>query len=333
MQNAPQRMWEKAILPATATIRDGVEAIDHGGSQIALITDTAGHLIGILTDGDVRRALLKGQKISDPISTIMRINPIIGRPGLNHAEALAEMRKYNIAHLPIVAEDGRLVGLEWLGRNLQFSDQVYAVVMAGGFGKRLAPLTDKTPKPLLTIGDMPMIERIIRSLVKAQVTRVIVSVFHMAEQVRAFCGDGSQWGAQVTYIEENEPRGTAGALSLIDERPGRCMIVINGDILTNLSFDSLLEYHHQQGNRATMCVREQRYQLQYGILKFDGPYVVEIDEKPVHSYFINAGIYVLNSDVLDLIPKSGYFDMPSLLRSLAELDTPPGRIHDTRIVA
>lgn len=323
MEPTPEWTWKSAILDKNATIRDGIKAIDTGRSQVALVVDADDRLLGIITDGDVRRALLAGRQLSEPITAIMRADPIIGRLGIAHNDAVSVMRRHNVAHLPIVDNDGRIAGLELIREVSPVNQDVCAVIMAGGFGKRLAPLTDRMPKPLLPIGEIPMIERIICSLVRAKVTRIVVSVFHMSDQVRAFCGDGSKWGAHITYIEENEPRGTAGALSLLDERPNRCLIVINCDILTNLNFESLLYFHYQQENRATMCVREQQYQLNYGIVKFDGPYVVEIDEKPVHKYFINAGIYVLNADVLDLIPKSGYFDMPNLLRMLADRDTPP----------
>lgn len=313
-----------SVASPQATIEQVTAAVDRGGRHIALILDENQVLRAIMTDGDLRRAQLAGARADMPAFRYAASRPVIAAPSQPHSDYIRLLRKNNIMQLPLVDRDGRLVDV--ILRDLQPIEQTdtWAVIMAGGFGKRLAPLTDRTPKPLLPVGGIPMIERIIRSLRDSGIRTIVISVFHMSSQVRDFCGDGSRWGVRIIYIEERTPRGTAGALALLKERPRDHLIVINGDILTNISFRGLLNFHREQEHVATMCVHEQRHRVQYGVVKFDGLYIREIQEKPIHSYFVSAGIYVFNPDVLDLIPENQYYDMPSLFRALTETDARPG---------
>lgn len=315
--------WRRALVHPDACLGEAAAAADRGRQHIAFIVDGEERLLGILTDGDLRRAQLGGVPADQNALAHANRQPVVDIPGRTPVDYARILREHNITHLPLT-ESGRLVGA--IVRHVPAIDGAgtWAMVMAGGFGKRLAPLTDTTPKPLLPVGGIPMLERIIRSLAHAGLRTIVLSVFHMADHIRAFCGDGSRWGVRIIYVQEEAPRGTAGALALLDERPAERLLVLNGDILTNLPFATLINYHVQQGHVATMCVCEQSYQLQYGVVRFDGPYVVDIDEKPIHSCFVNAGVYVLDTSVLDLIPNNQYFDMPSLFRKLVESDMRPG---------
>lgn len=310
--------WRRTVVSLTASLGDAARSMDTHGMQVATVLDASGRLAGILTDGDLRRALLNGGSLETPVSLVANLAPKKMQGPISRTEALSIMNRLDIAHLPIVDERGCLIGLEFLRDASIAPDRVCAVIMAGGFGKRLAPLTDEVPKPLLPVEGQPMIEYLIKSLVDNGITRIVVSVFYHAAKIKAFCGDGSRWGADISYIQETEPRGTGGALSLLESRPQDQLLVVNSDILTSLDFSALLHFHREQGNMATMCVREQEFQIRYGVVTFEGPYVTDIVEKPVQSYFINAGIYVLDPSALDLVPPSGHFDMPSLLKRITQ---------------
>jgi dTDP-glucose pyrophosphorylase len=310
-------LWKGATVQDDASLRDAVMAMDACGLRIVLVVDAEMRLIGLLTDGDVRRALLRGAELDTPVQKAMNRGPRTAPAPVSRSSAVAIMRAANIAHLPVVDGFGRLIGLEMLFSEEQEIDSDYcAVIMAGGAGKRLSPLTDRVPKPLLKVGDRPILQRIIESLVEHGFKRLFVAVNYKAGMIKEFCGDGARWGVDIAYLEEQEPRGTAGALALLPEKLGCRCVVVNGDILTGIDYRALIEFHEQQNNPATICVREQRTQFQYGVIQFDGPFVSDIIEKPYHSCFINAGIYVLDERGLALVPKHGYFDMPSLFKRI-----------------
>lgn len=311
--------WRQAVVPPESSLRDTIQAMDASGLQAAIVLDSADRLLGVVTDGDVRRTLLAGKGLDVAVTEVMNANPKSARAPISRAEAVNQMRMLDIAHLPIVDANGRMVDLHILRDFDEDGSDTWVVIKAGGFGKRLAPLTDKIPKPLLPVDGKPLLERIIESLVSQGLTRIFLSVNYRAEMIRAHCGDGSKWNAQISYLEEDGvPRGTAGALALLPGRPRRQLLVMNGDILTDLDYRALMNFHQKQRTVATMCVREHKTQIQYGVVQFDGPYVSSLVEKPYHSCFINAGIYVFDPNALDHVPANGYFDMPTLLNRLVE---------------
>ena len=318
------RVWKSSTVQINASVRDAIRTMDECGLQIVLVVGPELQLAGLVTDGDIRRAILGGIDLSAPVQEIMNRYPKTGTATTSRVAAMAIMRAADVAHLPLVDNDGQLVGVEMLNSGEPEADVDYcAVIMAGGFGKRLSPLTDLVPKPLLKIGDRSILERIICSLADQGFKRLFISVNYKAEMIRDFCGDGSRWGVSIAYLEEREPRGTAGALALLPKDCRRC-VVTNGDILTDLNFRALIDFHEQQNNAATMCVREQRTQIQYGVVQFDGPFVSDIVEKPYHSCFINAGIYVFDERGLALVPDTGHFDMPTLFKQLVSEGQRPG---------
>lgn len=219
----------------------------------------------------------------------------------------------NIYEIPIVDDDNNLVGFETLTHLLKPREQLNKVVlMVGGLGTRLKPLTNDTPKPMLKVGDKPILETIIENFKKYGYTTIILSVSYKSEIIEKYFGDGSKFGVHIKYAHETKRMGTAGALSLLSDQLNEAFFVMNGDLLTNINFEHMMEYHLQHSSIATMGVREYDFQVPYGVVNTDGIYIKSIEEKPVHNFFVNGGIYILNPDVLELIPKNEFFDMPTL---------------------
>lgn len=311
-------MWRKCLIRETATVRDAVAAIDSGNRQIALVIDGNGRLLGTVTDGDVRRAILRGLELERPVTEIMHRNPTVTRAGDSREVIMALIREKHLLQIPLVDHEDRVVGLETIDRLIQRDNDVdnWAVLMAGGLGTRLSPLTADTPKPMLKVGDKPLLETIVESLVKQGFRRIYIAVNYKAEVVRSRFGDGTRWNADIRYLDETIRLGTAGSLSLLPEKPPAPIVVMNGDLLTNLSFRHLLAYHAEQGCKATVCVREHATRVPYGIVEVRDHRVAAIEEKPVQRHFINAGIYVLDPDVPELVPHGTRYDMTTLIEQL-----------------
>ena len=228
------------------------------------------------------------------------------------------MKKKDILHVPLVDGHGYLVGLETLQHLTELPTHENCVfLMAGGFGKRLRPLTLDVPKPLLKVGTKPILETILEQFVEAGFYNFYISTHYKAEMVSNHFGDGEKWGVSIQYVYEEKPLGTAGALGLLPEDvPDLPVIVMNGDLLTKINLDHLLQFHKEQGGLATMCVREYDFQVPYGVIQSDGKSVTAIEEKPIHSFFVNAGIYLLEPDCIGLIPDNKFYDMPRLFDEL-----------------
>jgi dTDP-glucose pyrophosphorylase len=302
---------------AEASIRDAIAAIDIGGRQIAVVLDASGKLLATVTDGDIRRGLLRGVGLDDPLRTVMQTAPRTVRDTDGREAAIALMRREKLHHIPVIDAEGRLVELLWidtLSEVVRHDTQV--VLMAGGLGMRLRPLTETIPKPMLPIGGRPILDHILTAFLEQGFSRFTISLNYLGDVVRAHFGDGSAIGAQIEYVEEPEKLGTAGALSLLPERPDAPFIVMNGDLLTSMRFDALMRFHRETGAKATMCAREYSVQVPYGVIRVDGARLVEIEEKPVHSHFVNAGVYVLAPDTLDLVRRGEPLDMPELFERL-----------------
>jgi NDP-sugar pyrophosphorylase family protein len=236
---------------------------------------------------------------------------------------LALMRRKVIHHLPLIDEDHRLVGLATLDDLVGAVERPnWVVLMAGGLGTRLHPLTKECPKPLLKVGEKPILEIILESFAEQGFKQIFLSVNYKAEMIQDYFGEGDRWGVQINYIHEKERLGTAGALSLLPGQPTTPMIVMNGDILTRTSFDSLLKFHEAQNAVATMAVREYDFQVPYGVVRVDGTKIEAIEEKPVQHFFVNAGIYTLSPKALAYIPKNTFFDMPTLFEHLIAANQP-----------
>jgi dTDP-glucose pyrophosphorylase len=309
--------WKKTLVPSAGTVRDAIAAIDGTPFKIALIVGTAGALEGTVTDGDVRRAILKGAQLGDPVGRVMNTRPksVAARDG--RTAARSAMRRANVRQMPLVDAGGRVVGLELFDVADEAADtENWVVLMAGGTGSRLQPLTNDVPKPLLNVGGRPLIETIVENFVRQGFARIFLAVRYKSEMFEAHFGDGGRWGARIEYLREDETRGTAGALSRLPERPTGPLIVMNGDLLTSVDFRHLLDFHREHAAEATMCVREYSFVVPYGVVELDAHRIGAVSEKPVQRFFINAGIYALEPSVLDRVPPEARFDMTTLFESL-----------------
>lgn len=311
------RNFQKTLIRPQAPIIAAVELIDHSAMQIALVVDEDKKLLGTITDGDLRRAFLNGKTLDAPLTEVMNPNPIVVHQGLGSRAILSIMEANSIHQLPVVDEEGHVIGLEIIDELLPpKSSENLVVLMAGGLGSRLHPLTENTPKPLLEVSGRPIIETIIERFVAQGFQKFAVSVQYKADLFREKLGNGERWGIEIDYLVEDQKLGTAGSLSLIPEKPKSPIIVMNADLLTSLNFRSLLEFHVENKASATMCLHEYTIEIPYGVAETDGQRLVSVVEKPEHKYLVNAGIYILNPDCLDYIPQEQKFDMTHLFDAI-----------------
>lgn len=312
--------WKRVLVTSEKSIREATLVLDGSSMQIALVVDADGRLMGTITDGDIRRAILRGLSLDDSAQKIMNPAPTVARIDDSRDSMLALMQRKQLHHIPVVDQDRIVVGLETVD-DLMLSRQRTnrVVLMAGGLGSRLRPLTDDCPKPMLKVGTKPLLETILENFIEHGFRHFHISVNFMAEVVREHFGDGSRWGVDISYLEETQQLGTAGALGLMPQRPQEPFLVMNGDVLTKVNFSQLLDFHSSHRAQGTMCVREYGFQVPYGVVNITGHRLDGIIEKPVQRYFVNAGIYVLEPEALDFIPANSRFDMPSLFERLVEL--------------
>jgi dTDP-glucose pyrophosphorylase len=317
--------FQDALVGPNSTISDVIKCIEGSAAKVALVVDAELHLLGTVTDGDVRRGLLRGLTMSDAADSIMNSKPRVAHIDDDPAGIIDMMRRNICRQVPIVDADGKLVGLRTLDEALSTPRRPnWVFLMAGGRGQRLRPLTDDCPKPMLPVGGKPMLQIIIESLLRQGFHNFVISLNYKREMIRDYFGDGSRWGAKIEYVEEDAstPLGTAGALSLLPRVPEHPMIVMNGDILTKVAFGALLDFHVEHRSIGTMCVRDYVLQIPYGVVEVDDHRLSEIVEKPTHRFLVNAGVYVLDPAALDHLPKGVAFDMPLLFTEMANRNLP-----------
>lgn len=306
------------IVPPTAKLHDAMLAMTQARLGIILIVDARRRLLGVLTDIDIRRALLKSQRMDVPVSKVMTSRPVTVTADMSQADIAEVFSRTPHAYIPVVGEGGRLVGLVTLTdyATIPKRHPNWIVVMAGGMGKRLLPLTESVPKPMVRVGDKPILELLLEQLIASGFGRFILTVNHMADQIKDYCGDGSRWGAQIEYIQEKGPLGTAGALSLIKRDLGGTFLVVNGDILTKVNFGALLHFHKTEKALATLCIKQHEVQIPYGVIELKNHKLEKIVEKPTQRFFVNAGIYALEPEALSLLPKGKARNMPDFLEDI-----------------
>lgn len=311
--------WRSVIVGPSTPLRDALVRIDAAGIQLAVVADDEGRLQGLLSDGDVRRALLRGVDLSSPTADVMNSNPVVAEPSWSPQRILAEMRLKGVHHIPVVDANRVIIGLAMLDELAGIIRHPnWVVLMAGGLGSRLWPLTENCPKPMLHIGGKPILENILESFVEQGFCKFFISVNYMAESIIDYFGDGSRWGVSINYLHEKKRLGTAGSLSLLPSRPQHPFFVMNGDLLTRLRFDSMLRFHVEHGASATMAVREYDFQVPYGVVRMDGDRIESLDEKPVHKFFVNAGIYILSPEAMSCIQIDQHLDMPNLFDQITK---------------
>lgn len=308
--------WKKALLPKTATLRECLETIDAAALNIALVVDEHNKLLGTVTDGDIRRGLIRRLTLNSMASECMFQQPTVGHQDDSNYQLINKIRKSCVRSIPIVSQEGVVIGLksiEELTHTQSLDNPV--LLMAGGKGTRLHPLTSDCPKPLLRVGSKPILETIIENFVEFGFWDFYISVHHMPEQIEDYFGNGDKWGISIRYLREEEPLGTAGALGLLPEDVSTLpMIIMNGDLLTKVNYKQLVQYHHDNAASATVCVKEYVHEIPYGVIQHEDGMVIAIEEKPIQQYFVNAGIYVLNYDVTKRI-MGQYVDMPDIIES------------------
>ncbi|OZI12714.1 alcohol dehydrogenase [Bacillaceae bacterium SAS-127] len=311
--------WEQVIISPDTTILDTMKVIDQSTLQFAVVTDFNSRLLGTITDGDIRRGILNGLPLTTPIKAVMNSQPIYAYLNEYNIYKQELLTIKGVQQLPIVNEQKRIQRILFANekQEVQLKDNV-VILMAGGLGTRLRPLTNHMPKPMLTVGDKPILETIIQGFKQYGFTNFILSVNYKKEMIKNYFQDGGHLGVSISYIDESERLGTAGALSLLQERPDKPFFVMNGDLLTKINYEQLLSFHTETYSVATMCVREYEYQIPYGVIQTENHRLLSIEEKPVHRSFVNAGIYVLNPEVLNYVPHRTFFDMPELFKIAME---------------
>ena len=319
MTQKPLPPWTETLVTPIAPIREALTVMGKGRRQIALVVDDEGRLLGTVTDGDVRRSILNGVAPENPVSEIMHPNPSTIAPGVARADQVQLMRDRNIHHLPVLDPGGQIVGLvsmdELLAPAICERPNI-AVLLVGGLGSRLRPLTNDKPKPLIPVGGRPVLETIVRQLRDHNIRHMYFAVNHMADAIKAHFAAGEALGVRIDYLEEDTRLGTAGPLGLLPRVPDEPFIVMNGDILTNVDFTGLFSYHTEKQAAATVATRTYEIEIPFGVIENDGHRITEIAEKPVRRHQVNAGIYVFEPDVLSRIESGTPLDMPDLLTSL-----------------
>ena len=313
---------EQVCVSPQATLREVIACIDRNWMYIALVVDRERRLITTITQGDIRRAIDAGHNKDEPVSDWRLYKgadykrPITATMGTNRATLLRLMQEQYVRQLPLLDRQGRVVDLV-LMRDFGDVDilPVTAVIMAGGFGTRLRPLTEHAPKPMLPIGNRPILEWIIEGLRYAGIRKMIVTTYYMAEIIREHLKDGSEFGVDIEYIHEEKLSGTAGALALVEDW-SQHLLVINGDILTRVDFRSMFDYHCEHRADLSMALREYHFQIPYGVVEMDEHRVAVIKEKPTQTFFVNAGIYILSPSVHAYVTPGEFLDMPELIKRL-----------------
>jgi dTDP-glucose pyrophosphorylase len=306
-------------MPRSATIKQAIETIERADAKIGLVIDADERLIGTVTDGDVRRGLLRGVELGASVTEIMNRHPRVAHVNDDPAEILNMMRRNICRQVPLVDGDGRIIALKTLEDVLAVPSRPnWVLLMAGGRGQRLRPLTDECPKPMLLIGGRPILQIILESLARDGFQRFFISVNYKRQMVREHFGDGSRWNVQIEYVEEDEdqPLGTAGPLGLLPASPQHPLIVMNGDILTKVTFGALLDFHAEHASAGTMCVRDYMLEVPYGVIAADDHRLSEIVEKPVQRFLVNAGIYVLEPEAVEMVPRGVAYDMTTLFEEI-----------------
>ena len=305
---------KKLFISQVTRLRDAIGVIDRGVAQIALVVDDDQRLLGTVTDGDIRRGLLKAMTLDTPVECVMRRSFRSIRESENASDALKIMRLHGVHQIPVLDTQGRVLSIHLLEDLLRRPGRPNAVVlMAGGRGERLRPLTRNCPKPMLPVRGKPMLEIILQQCVDSGFSHIYLSVNYLKQQIIDHFGDGGRWGVTIEYLEEETPLGTAGALSLLPPTLKDPVLVMNGDVLTRFDFNHLMHFHQEHGADATMCVREHVTQIPYGVVQLDGTTVRGFQEKPAITHFVNAGIYVVSPRSLTLLQPNTPCDMPQLL--------------------
>lgn len=324
--NMENELLNKLCLNSEAKIESAINKLNESGLKIVLILNSDLKIVGTVSDGDIRRGLLKDSNLQNQVTEIMNNDPIIVNSTFGRESALLLMDTKKIDLIPIVDDEKRLVGLHHKEDVIKAHKRSNVFfIMAGGKGSRLYPQTENCPKPMLEVRGKPILLRIIEAAKKQGFTKFCISIHYLGEVIEEFFGDGSEFGVEIHYLKEEIPLGTAGALGLLIPQPAEAIVVTNGDLITNINYGDMIEFHNSNNAHATMAVREFEIQNQFGVVEMNGLQIVGYEEKPIYRSYINAGVYIINPEVLNLIEPNKHYDMPYIFDEL--------RIKDKKIVA
>ncbi len=310
-------IWRQTILPVTVNIKEAIKVLDDVALKILLITNENNIFIGTVTDGDIRRGLLRGLNLDSPVNEIVNKKSLIVPPSINQEMVLQIMINNKIQQIPVLNAQGMVVGLH-LWDELRTYKQLsnIMIIMAGGKGERLHPHTLNCPKPLLPFNGKPILEHIIFRAKKQGFNHFILSIHYLGHMIEDYFGNGEKFGVKIEYLRENLPLGTAGALSLLEKKPKETFIVVNGDIITNIDYTHLINFHKENKASATMAVRSYEWQNPFGEIKTKGIEIIDFEEKPIYRSYINAGVYALEGSMLNLLENAKHCDMPTFINRI-----------------
>mgnify|MGYP001227741533 CR=1 FL=1 len=312
-----ENLWRKVIMPVNSNLAEVVQNLEEYTVKIVLIVNKLGVLKGTICDGDIRRGLLRGLDMESGIDTVIQYDALLVPPDMERQLVMQLMEANKIKQVPIVDEKHQIIGLYlWDDISKNSTRPNLMVIMAGGMGTRLRPETEKIPKPLLNVANKPMLEHIIERAKLEGFKRFIISVYYLGNMIEEYFGNGEALGVEIDYLREDAPLGTAGALSLLNPFPDRPFVVTNGDVITDIRYGEMIDFHSRYSASVTMAVRVYELKHPFGVVKTEGVDIVGFEEKPIARSHINAGVYVLSSDALNVLDKNSHCDMPTLIERL-----------------
>ena len=315
--NQPEQLWRQAILPVDSTIQQAIRNLDQVAIKIVIVVNLAGELQGTISDGDIRRGLLKGLDLSSPIASIIHRNALVVPPEMGREMVMQLMTANKIQQIPVVDEHHHVVGLHlWDEITTPSVRPNLMVIMAGGMGTRLRPHTENCPKPMLLVAGKPMLEHIIERAKLEGFSRFALAIHYLGKMIEDHFGQGDKLGVKIDYLREKSPLGTAGALGLLSPVPDAPFVVTNGDVVTDIRYGELIDFHIRHAAIATMAVRVHEWQHPFGVVQTQGVDIVGLEEKPVARSHINAGVYALSPDALRGLKAGDHCDMPSLFQRM-----------------
>lgn len=315
--STPENIWRQVILPIDSTIQQAIRNLNESSMKIVVVVNARGELEGTISDGDIRRGLLKGLDFNSPIESIIHRNALVVPPALGRETVMQLMRVNKIQQIPVVDERQQVVGLHlWEELSTPPVRSNLMVIMAGGKGIRLRPFTENCPKPLVLVAGKPMLEHIIERGKLEGFRHFVLAIHYLGHMIEDYFGNGDRLGVRIDYLREQSPLGTAGALGLLKPRPEAPFVVTNGDVLTDIRYGELLDFHMRHNAAATMAVRLHEWQHPFGVVQTKGVEIVGFEEKPIARTHINAGVYVLEPEALSVLDDGAPCDMPTLFERL-----------------
>ena len=309
----PKELWRQTLILSNSSIEMAVKVLNDTSLKIVIVTNLDGEMVGTISDGDIRRGLLKGLDLASPINEIIHHDSLVVPPELGRDSVIQLMKANKIHQIPIVDSKKRVIGLHlWdeVGKNTARSNMM--VIMAGGKGTRLHPETQNCPKPMLRVAGKPILEHIIDRAKIEGFSHFVLAIHHLGHMIEEYFGDGKRFGVEIGYLREETPLGTAGGLKLLSPMPDSAIVVTNGDVVSDIHYGELLDFHYRHNAAATMAVRSHEWQNPFGVVETQGIDITGYEEKPIYRSHINAGVYVIETWAIELLTQSISCDMPQL---------------------